>query len=354
MLRSNLVMVAALGLATGLLACGGDDSGSTGGTGGGSSSSGGGIAPPSRPDGASPGDGEGVLFGTSKIYIGTKTRAGVESADAWKDFGYDLDGQVTDQDFSNHCTPVENAPPASVFPDGNDGVDNAFGKKLLPLLKTAAGTQGGGDLEGTLNEAITDGTFTIMMDLRNLGTGASYDPIDAALLVGKEGTGTTWKVAPEFLTDPTNPDSSKVVFPNSYIVDNTWVSGDKGTVSLNISLGGVSVSLNIRAAVITMKLNDAHTEATDGVIAGVLDTVELTDQLRDLVLPLLDCDEVVVDGILGQIKQVSDIMSDGTQDPNSQCNGISIGLGFDASLVSIDGIGAPAEPQTNECDMPIP
>jgi hypothetical protein len=351
MLRSNLALVAALGLfTTALVACG-DDGGTSGTGGGGGSAPAGGITPPARPDGAPAGDGPGVLLGTSKIYIGTKTRAGADSNDAWKDFGYDLDGQVTGQDFSNHCTPAENAPPKNIFPDGNNGVDNAFGKVLLPLLKSAAGAAGSGDLEVELNNAIAEGTFNIMMDLRDLGSATSYDPVNAALLVGKEGMGSTWKVAPEFLNDPTDPASSKVTFPNSYVVDDTWVSGDKGTVTLNISIGGIVVDLNIRAAVITMKLNADHTAASDGIISGVLDTEELVGQLRDVIAPFLSCDGTTVDSILGQIKQASDIMNDGTQNPDATCNGISIGLGFDASTVTIDGVGAPAEPTTNECDM---
>ena len=177
MLRSHLYFAfAAAGLIGLNVAACGDDTGT-----GGAPATPAGKQPPTRPDGAGPGDGPGTIFGTSKLYLGIKTRAGVEDPKAWADFGYDLDGQITEQDFANHCKPAGNAPPKSVFPDGNQGIDNSFGKYLLPIIKTAAASLGGGDLEATLNESITDGSFNIMMDLAALGSQANYNPLSAQL-----------------------------------------------------------------------------------------------------------------------------------------------------------------------------
>src|SRR5262245_38004744 len=107
MLRSQLLLasICAVGLVSvGQLGCG--DSSTAEGGGGSGGGGGTGIKPPPRPEGAGPGDGPGKVYGTSHIYIGTKTRSGQESADAWKDYGYDLDGQITTSDFSNHCKPA--------------------------------------------------------------------------------------------------------------------------------------------------------------------------------------------------------------------------------------------------------
>lgn len=348
MLRSHLFLASlcVVGLAMGV-GCGDSDTG-TGGGGGGTPTAG--VVPPPRPDGAGPGDGTGVIFGTTHIYIGTKTRDGQESADAWKEFGYDIDGQVTAQDFSGHCDPAGGAAPNNVFPDGNDGIDNAFGRVLLPIIKTAAATSVS-DLEAELNGAIAEGSFNIMVNLTDLGSGADYDPISGLLQAGKEGVGNTWKAAPEFLEDPTDPLSASVKFPNSYLTENVWVSGDQGTVELNIAIAGFELSLNIESAVITMELDGAHGGATKGVISGVLDTEALIDQLRS-VLGAVDpsfCEGTAVEGILNQIRQASDIMKDGSQQTGVECNGISIGLGFDATAVTIDGVGTPAEEVPPPC-----
>lgn len=349
MLRSHLLLASfcVIGIAVG---CGDDDGTGGSGGGGGGTPSGPGLQPPERPEGASPGDGTGKVFGTSHIYIGTKTRAGQESPDAWKDFGYDLDGQITAQDFSNHCKPNGSAAPNNVFPDGTDGIDNAFGRVLLPIIKTAAATSVS-DLEAELNGAIAEGSFNVMLNLTDLGDGANYNPVKALLLAGKEGVGNTWKAAPEFLTNPADPTSAKVKFDNSYVVENVWVSGDKGTVELNIAIAGFDLALNIESALITMEMDSAHGGATKGVISGVLDTEDLILQLKD-VLGAVDesfCEGSAVDSILNQIRQASDIMKDGSQDPSAICDGISIGIGFDATVVTLDGVGMPAEEQPPPC-----
>ena len=49
-----------------------------------------------------------------------------------------------------------------------------------------------------------------------------------------------------------------------------------------------------------------------------------------------------------QIRQASDIMADGTQDPNSVCNGISVGLGFNMLFAGLGDIAPPAP------DPPLP
>lgn len=355
MLRSHL-FIATLG-ALGLVGIGCGDSDDPDGNGGGNTGGGGtggeatGVQPPDRPE-ANPGDGTGTVFGTSHIYIGTKTRAGAEANTAWEDFGYDLDGQVTSGTFTNHCKPAGGAAPNNTFPDGKEGRDNAFGKVLLPIIKTAASSQVS-DLEAELNGAIEEGSFNIMLNIQDLGSAADYNPLDTLLLAGKEGdpATNTWMAAPEFLNDTSDPTSAKVTFPNSYLVGNTWVSGDEGTVDLNIAIAGFSLALKIRSAVITMDLDSAHGGASNGVIAGVLSTEELIAQLRAVIgnFDRSFCEGTAIEGILNQVRQASDIMQDGTQDPNAECDGISIGLGFDADVVTIGGVGTASQPAADLC-----
>jgi hypothetical protein len=356
MLRSHLLLAfGTAGLLCFNVAACGDDTG-PGGAGGGTQV---GVQPPGRPSGAGPGDGAGVVFGVSHIYIGTKTRAGVEDAKAWADFGYDLDQQITTNDFNNHCTPAGGGAPKTVFPDGNNGIDNSFGKYLLPIIKTAASSLGGGDLEAELNSAITDGDFNLMLDLRQLGANANYDPIATYLYAGKDGVGSNWLLVPEFFT-PQPPasmtppgtnilDTTKVKFPNSYVNEHVWVSGDKGQVDLSFAISDATFTLAIRSAVITMKMDPSRATATEGVIAGVLDTEELINQVREILGPFISCEGAGVDGILNQIRQGSDIMKDGSNGPGQECNGISIGIGFDAKPVQIVGVGEPSGPGEDPC-----
>lgn len=338
------------GLAVGALCLGsvgslGCDDG-TGGEGG-SAATGGGVQPPARPSSPKPGDGSG-----KKSIAVTKITLGTASNTAWQELGYDLDNKVTTaSNVADHCTPNSNGSAKTVFPDGKDGRDNSFGKNLIPIIKSAAGST---DLEGSLNGAIAEGSFTIIVDLPDLGPEKNYDPLKAYLLGGKNGTPmgtpTTWELVPELLTG-TTPDSAKVKFATSYLTDNTWVSGEKGTVNLSLAIAGFSINLGINSALLSMKLDDAHNKATSGVIAGVLKTEDFITELKKVVGAFSQdlCMGQAVESILNQIRQASDIMADGSNGAGKTCDGISIGLGFEAASTTLGAVGAPAEPQPDPC-----
>ena len=343
MLRNSFLLAglaaSVLGIAT--IGCGDD-------TNAGGASSTAGAQPPKPTEGAPAADGSGKNLGLSKLYIGTTNRAGAESANAWQDYGYDLDGQVTTTDYTKHCKPAAGASPADAFKDGSDGRDNAFGKSLLPIIKSAAM---GTDLQAQVNKALDDGTFTIIVDMSNIGDGKDYSKVTSFLLAGKnKHDGNTWDLVPELLNG-TTPDSSQVKFPDSYVTNNTWVSGTKGTVKLNLSIAGFDIALNIASAVITMDLDAAHSGATNGTIAGVLDTEDFISQLKKVVgaFDTSLCTGSTVDSILNRIRQASDIMNNGTQDASATCNGISIGIGFDATAVQLGVVAPPAQPQPDPC-----
>ena len=61
------------------------------------------------------------------------------------------------------------------------------------------------------------------------------------------------------------------------------------------------------------------------------------------------CTGPTIMSIVDQITQASDIMADGSQDPTQTCNGISIGIGFNASLVQLGPVVAPPAPKANTC-----
>jgi hypothetical protein len=91
--------------------------------------------------------------------------------------------------------------------------------------------------------------------------------------------------------------------------------------------------------------------AGGGQLGGVLDTEEFAAAIRTLAgsFDASLCDGAALDGILNQIRQASDILTDGTQDPAVTCNGISIGLGFELSQVSLGSIAPITPPAPDPC-----
>jgi hypothetical protein len=62
-----------------------------------------------------------------------------------------------------------------------------------------------------------------------------------------------------------------------------------------------------------------------------------------------DPNSPTLQSILNQIRQASDIMQDGTQDPTKECDGISIGLGFTMKSAQLGAVAPPPPPPPDPC-----
>ena len=361
MRRSSSLLLA--GLAVGSLAvsfgaaCGGTET-TTGGTT--SSGSGGSpavdLARPPGPAAEAPApDGAGTtVVAIKKLYLGDTNRDGTANkVNGWKQYGYDLDNVASTATSTDLCKPRNNTSPKSLYPDGNKGIDNSFGKNILSIITALAS-----DASTKVNQGITEGKFTIMLSMDKLGAGKNYNGVVTKLYGGSElgsapkfdGTD-MWPVVPELLAVDSDITTAKVQFPGAYIVNNTWVSGGKGEVALNLSVSGVTLELTISSAILSMELSADHKSATNGTIAGVLPTEVLTSELRKVAgsIDASLCKGGAVDSLIAQIEQASDIMKDGSQDKDAVCDGISIGLGFDGGIVQLGAIGPKAGPKADPC-----
>jgi hypothetical protein len=326
------------------------DVGPSGGSGAGNAGGGPAEAEPGQPPPADPGapTGDGSApqsFAVTHLYVGQYSFEGVESANAWQGFGYDIDHKHTISSFSGHCSPNSGAASANVFPDGNDGNDNAFGKVLLPIIKTAAATSVS-DLEASLNEPIEGGVYTLVFDLPGLGPDKSYASVSSSFFEAREKSGATWLKGPESF----NGAQPALQFPDAYLVDDVWVSGRAdGVLTVQLSFGS-GLPLRIHHPLVTAELSADHMTVSRGIISGVLDTEELVEQMRINLGAVQQsfCEGGAIDGILNQIRQASDIKANGTQGSGT-CDGISIGLGFSGEAVSIGGFAAPLPPIEDPC-----
>jgi hypothetical protein len=308
-----------------------------------------------------------TVLAISKLYLGDVDPDGTpDKSNGWKFFGYDLDGQNDTPTTVHHCQPNSMAPFKNISVNGNNGIDNAFGHTILPII---LGLSSSASMK--INDSIAMGAFTVMLDMEKLGSGTDYQGLTTQLFAGGnlgmtpkwDGTD-KWPVAPELLNDGmTIASGSKVQFPMSYVTSNTWVSGGKGNVTLALSVSGFTLSLTISNAQLSLQMAPDHTSGVKGVIAGVLNTDELTSQLQ-MVAGSFDptlCSGSVIGSIITQIKQASDIMSDGTQGPAGctatgtgasacpTCDGISIGLGFEAKAVQLGMVAPAAACKPNPC-----
>ena len=290
-----------------------------------------------------------VTFAVSSVLWGdTDPDGGLDLANGWKQYGYNIDG-VAPGDVAAFCKPVQGASATLVHEEGTGGIENAFGHIVLPLSQSTECSICNNNCCGIFEP------FTVLLSLDQLGTGASYNPLSARVASGTDldvDAGICGIAVPRFDgTDVWSVFSGTAdSLSGSYLVNDTWVSGPIARVSVQFQ--GLcpdpepALTLNIVHARITMRLDPAHKTATAGVISGVIPTADLQHQILMVGGSISTSFCTSSMNILESIGQASDIMQDGTQDPTKTCDGISIGLGFTAS---IDQVG-PTVPAVTEPD----
>lgn len=297
--------------------------------------------PPLPPDGGAP-TSNVYTFAIETLYLGELARGTTTpTTTAWKNFGYDIDGLTTTSSSINVCTLAQGAPKSDQT-DGTNGIDNSWGATLLPIIQSAASLPTPSLAETTL---IDQGSFTLQIQV----TGLSDDPEQSALGLtsqlftsGAYGNGTPafdsstdWPVLSTSVVDGTSIASgSTVQFSTSYITDGVFVSGTaSNAITVLFSANGVSMPIIIHDPVITFT-HPSHSLAAYGVLSGVLDTQEFIDALQVVAGQISTslCGSAF-DGIAAQIRQAQEILGDGTNVVNVPCDAISIGLGFEATLV---------------------
>jgi hypothetical protein len=313
-------------------------SASTGG-GGGQGGDGGSLTCPAE---------EGVTLALTKIDFGPG------NSGQWKKVGLNIDGLTSTGSSTDVCTPNAEAEPFTAFPDGDNGIDNSFGKNLVPLILSLRP-----EWATDLNNDLEAGDFNALMKMYCLpDTGDVSNMTTKVFGGGKLGyppefDGTdAWPVAPELLADTSDPESSTITFANSTVTGASFDSGKNQTFIFTLPMffdgKATTIKLALYAAQVQMELSADRKSATGGVIAGVLDTEEFVDQAKRIGWLAGMCGETIFDNVLAQVRQASDILIDGTQDPTKMCNGISIGIHFEMKEVQIGDVG-PVAPKGEAC-----
>jgi hypothetical protein len=282
-------------------------------------------------------------YAIRKLYLGDTDRQGQPSRDAWKDFGFDIDGRSTPTpDASNGlCKPDEGG--ESVHDDGTCGIDNSFGKYIPSFFLS----------RGSDPDAQEAGGFTDVLVVDDVGVARSALAVTAALVQtppldhAPRWDGSDVRSVEASSLSGTTLDSAKLAL-TGYVNERIWVGrggANVGSVTL-ITSYGLAVRYPVTHVVVAARISDDGTQLLDGTISAVLPTEAANAAyfaFRDAVFCCQD--EHCGDRIL---RQLSDILDDGSQDPARTCNAISIGLGFEASEVKLGAIvDVPSPP--NQC-----
>ena len=164
----------------------------------------------------------GRSFVAQNVFLGDTDLDGGADPNAWAQFGTDIDGiDTTDAESSGVCTPVEGASPAVAI-DGAGGIDNSFGKNVLPVFATL----GASGFSTSLNDSIATGGPSLMVNLQGLTDDPTQSAtgLDAQLLSVVHPSRVPiwtptdlWTAYVSGLVDGTIPGGAKSRFPTSAI-----------------------------------------------------------------------------------------------------------------------------------------
>ena len=298
--------------------------------------------PPADPGGPAPDPASAAdvsVFAVRTLYFGDVVPAtGVVSSVAWKTLGFDIDGKDTTQSSTDVCQLAAGASPRTQE-DGNGGIDNSFGTGMLPILVTTFGR----DFSSQANASLSTGLVTNLLVVRGLGASTTASPLSASLLVAAPlGATPTWSVADVWPVDSSSllhsdPGVPLLAFPRSYAVGGVLVAeppSGSGGIALGV-VGSIPLVFPIRHVQVATTLSPDGMTATSGTISGIVPTERLVELGRKVAgrISTSLCDGVAFESIFQQLQQAQDILLDGTQDPSRPCDGISIGLGFEAVRV---------------------
>lgn len=319
-----------------------------------SSSSGGGEGGSSSSSSSSSSSGdacptnEGPVLAVKQLYFGEG------NSGEWKKVGYNLDGLVSTGNSKDVCQPNSGGDPQTAYPDGDNGIDNSFGKNLLPTVLTLYPAW-----VTDINNGIKNGRFTALTKLLCLPKEGDAPNFTTKLLGGTslgtppkfDGTD-VWPIEPGLLSDPMDPLSSTILFQGSSITGDVYDAGKDVTFIISVPVktmtDSTSIKLTLYHARITMNVAPDRSSATSGMIGGVLNTEEFVAELKKVGFLMGLCSNPLFDNLLKQVRQASDILADGTQDPTKPCDAISMGLGFDMGGAQIGDVG-PANPVGMAC-----
>jgi hypothetical protein len=296
---------------------------------------------------------------------------------SWCQYGYNLDGQNTQVNGatiqSGSCTPVADANPLNEQ-DGPGGLDNSFGPNIVNTLLEAVVS----NPSQTLDTSIAAGHFTVMMDITGLlaTPGQNSTGITGMLLAGVNfaqspnastavptfTTADNWPVDPSYVTGSTAGQplpsgfTSTVTFTGAYDANGTFVSGSPTNVTLTLSVSGQQIVVPVQHATITFThpgVQDggatADTHLSSGIIAGIVDAQKLVTSITAVAGNFNICGGSTLTTLQQSILKAADIMDDASYSPSTPCNGVSIGLGFEADQIGPPQVAGTPGGSTNPC-----
>jgi hypothetical protein len=263
----------------------------------------------------------------------------VPDANAWRDYGFDLDARNTSKEDSktsvNSCKRRAGSP-TGVLADGNNGRDNNFGQHVMAVIKSL-----NADAEDVINANILEGRTTLLLRLDNVGAVDNGSVPGTVIAAGPLGATPKFDRADKWPT----LDGTTLTFPDGYMAGGIWVSGGFNARAsvLSLPLATQVVPLPLGAVFITFNAVNGKS----GTIAGAANAATFASALNPMFASLGICPgNATHEQVVATILQSADLITGAPalQDTSRECDAISIGFGFAVADVSPPDVTQPLPP----------
>ena len=323
--------------------------------------------PPTRPSAPDDGVDNGeVIWGLRQVVL--------SQGDEWANIGFDIDNRYTQRpDYDTECTP----PAAGVRPalDGNEGIDNVFGKDLYPLVEltvpgletTARMAQEEGyglpvirvtGWNGTPNDTriqvvITTSVFATSAE----GAAPDMPPIvdirsprdvriggEAAPLPAWDGEDWSWVRDDSYV----GGDLSRpiIIDDNAYVRDGTFVTRLPSGIDILFPAMDVGVLVRLTDAIAVGVLGD-NGDLETVTVAGRWSIIDLLSTAENVGICRGTTEYNILEGQLGRIADLRRQPPE-PDDPILDCDALSLGVTFYGSRLRVAGL-TPGAPVLNQC-----
>lgn len=303
----------------------------------------------------------GRSFVVTAFRLGDQDDAGVSRVDAWERFGFDLDGTISHGAFADHCRPALGGAADLLFEDGPGGIDNSFGRNLVPMIKFVF-AEAGADLDGSVNASIGRATSGLVLRTAAFSSSPDASGIDAvAFAAWSAAEGPAWEADMDAVADadPGDVDGSiaraHAAFAGGYLSGDALVlpAGPDAYLDLRLDVKSSVIPLRVHRPLVAVRMDEGHTRAS-GVLAGVLYPGEAESHAR-FALASADpsfCEGTAIAGVINQVGQTPDLLADAGQDPARVCDGISFAIGIELETLVAPVAGLAARPLPDPCAQP--
>lgn len=318
------------------------------------------VRPPPRP--AAPptpsGAGKTLWFAARDYSYGGTNKSGAIDVDAWRTFGYDLDGVCTLERDSTENVGTCLRPPGAKqdsLVDGEGCRDNNLGRIVSNLLTALPGA------EQTLNDLVRSGstTWILRIDDVDLGDdgyapGALYRSSDDRTTSPPAWDGTDDRaVQSDSLVDG-DLGRPVLVFPKGYVSGGVWSSGDPAALDVIAPLTAIGFfPLPLQHAFVTARLDATRTKASAGLLVGVLPRARVLDTFDPIADFLRVCPGTgLYAETLGRFQAAPDVVigAPGLQDQSRTCDGVSSAIAFELTPIKpVTRVVPPIPPRKPRC-----